>query len=154
MLAGGVLCIIIVGIFFVGSGNDTKTAFVDKALPTANVIAQNETSIITVQPTEEATSIPTAPSTALPTAEPTATAIAKPTSEPTAVPDTKTISLKDGATIEVPYGSEYCGSKRSEVFHHIDCKHVSDIAAHNFVVYDSRDDAIAKGKRPCKNCNP
>lgn len=76
------------------------------------------------------------------------------TSEQTSSSETKTIFLKDGATIEVPIDVEYCGSKRSEVFHLITCDSVEDISESNFVVYDSVEDAIEKGKRPCKICDP
>lgn len=68
--------------------------------------------------------------------------------------DTKTITLLDGATVEVPIDAEYCGSKRSEVFHLITCDSVADISKSNFVVYDSVEDAEEKGKRACKICEP
>jgi hypothetical protein len=88
------------------------------------------------------------------TPEPSPAPTAEPTNEPTAEPETKTIHLKAGATVEVPYGTEYCGSKRSEVFHYIWCDSVHDIKLSNFVIYESREDAVAKGKRPCKRCEP
>jgi competence protein ComEC len=48
----------------------------------------------------------------------------------------------------------YVGSSGSAVFHYSSCEAVGAISAANLVVYKDKDDAIAKGKRPCKICNP
>ena len=65
-----------------------------------------------------------------------------------------TINLKDGETVSISSDIKYCGSERSEVYHYIDCDYVCQIAKHNFVTYASKEDAEAKGKRPCKGCEP
>lgn len=51
-------------------------------------------------------------------------------------------------------GVDYCGSKNSDVFHISTCSYVSRIDSKNLVEYRSREDAINKGKRPCKRCKP
>jgi endonuclease YncB( thermonuclease family) len=53
-----------------------------------------------------------------------------------------------------PGGVHYCGSKNSDVFHISTCSYVSSIDSKNLVTYSSREDAINKGKRPCKRCKP
>jgi len=50
--------------------------------------------------------------------------------------------------------SNYVASKNSEVFHKPDCPSAARISAENRVTYETRDEAIAAGKRPCKRCNP
>ena len=49
---------------------------------------------------------------------------------------------------------KFMASKNGEVFHKPDCQFAQKIAPRNLVGYDSRDAAIAAGKRPCKRCNP
>jgi|GEM_PF-4317475 len=53
-----------------------------------------------------------------------------------------------------PGGVYYCGSKQSDVFHLSTCGSASQISPENLVIYGSREEAIQKGKRPCKKCNP
>ncbi len=115
-----------------------------------NYVAENANISVTqkIEVTKEMTSAPTEEPTMTATEQPSATL------EPTDAPETKTITLMDGETIQVPIDAMYCGSKRSEVFHYIYCDSVSDIKKSNFVLYDSVDDAKAKGKRPCKRCEP
>jgi hypothetical protein len=50
--------------------------------------------------------------------------------------------------------SNYVASKNSKVFHKPGCQFAAKISAKNLVSYDSREQAIAAGKRPCKSCNP
>lgn len=49
---------------------------------------------------------------------------------------------------------EFVASKNSQVFHKPGCPFAQKIASKNLVTYNSRDEAIAAGKRPCKSCNP
>lgn len=49
-------------------------------------------------------------------------------------------------------GTRYIGNKNTKVFHLPTCHNLP--AAKNQVYFGSRDDAIANGYRPCKNCNP
>lgn len=48
----------------------------------------------------------------------------------------------------------YVASKNSSVFHKPDCRWAKNISKENLVVYNSREEAIKAGKRPCKSCNP
>ena len=48
----------------------------------------------------------------------------------------------------------YAASKKSAVFHKLDCASIDRIAEKNLVTYGSRADAIAAGKEPCSICKP
>ena len=48
----------------------------------------------------------------------------------------------------------YVASKRSEVFHRADCKSAAKISEKNLVRYNTRDEAVQAGKKPCHECNP
>jgi phosphatidylserine/phosphatidylglycerophosphate/cardiolipin synthase-like enzyme len=48
----------------------------------------------------------------------------------------------------------YVSSKNSAVFHKSGCKSAAKISAKNLVHYNTRDEAIAAGKKPCHECNP
>ena len=48
----------------------------------------------------------------------------------------------------------YVASTNSGVFHKPDCRWAKKISPANFAGYQSRDEAINDGKRPCKWCNP
>lgn len=49
---------------------------------------------------------------------------------------------------------KYASSKKSEVFHYITCSYVSKIKPENLILFKTREEAIASGRRPCKKCNP
>jgi micrococcal nuclease len=49
---------------------------------------------------------------------------------------------------------KYIASKSSTVFHKPDCRWAKNISAENLVGYNTRDDAIKDGKRPCQWCKP
>ena len=52
------------------------------------------------------------------------------------------------------YSTEgYVASRNSAVFHR-GCTLAATISEQNLVRYDTRDEAIAAGKRPCEECNP
>jgi phosphatidylserine/phosphatidylglycerophosphate/cardiolipin synthase-like enzyme len=51
-------------------------------------------------------------------------------------------------------GGGYVASKNSEVFHKAGCQSAAKISARNLVHYNTRDDAIRAGKKPCDECNP
>lgn len=53
-----------------------------------------------------------------------------------------------------PVAAAYIGNARSAVFHKASCSSVRQMAEHNKVKLSSRNEAINKGYRPCKNCNP
>jgi len=48
----------------------------------------------------------------------------------------------------------YAASKKSKVFHYIDCSSVKQISPENLVLFKTREEAVASGRRPCKRCNP
>jgi hypothetical protein len=49
---------------------------------------------------------------------------------------------------------KYVSSKNSQVFHSPNCRSAKRITPENLVGYNSRDEAIQAGKRPCKVCKP
>lgn len=49
---------------------------------------------------------------------------------------------------------KYVASKNSKIFHKSDCSWAKRIKPGNLVGYNSRDEAIKAGKRPCKQCKP
>jgi micrococcal nuclease len=51
-------------------------------------------------------------------------------------------------------GYKYVASKNSDVFHTPNCRSAKRISPENIIGYNSRDDAINAGKRPCKVCKP
>jgi micrococcal nuclease len=48
----------------------------------------------------------------------------------------------------------YIGNKRSKVFHQPGCQWVKKISPKNKLIFKSRDEAINKGHRPARGCNP
>lgn len=49
---------------------------------------------------------------------------------------------------------KYAASKESKIFHYIDCSSVKQISPENLVLFKTREEAVASGRRPCKKCNP
>ena len=49
---------------------------------------------------------------------------------------------------------KYAASKKSEVFHYITCFYVARIKPENLILFKTRQEAIASGRRPCKKCKP
>lgn len=54
----------------------------------------------------------------------------------------------------IPETYIYIGNKNTKTFHEPSCSGVSDMKDKNKVVLDSREEAIKKGFKPCKKCNP
>lgn len=50
--------------------------------------------------------------------------------------------------------SVYIGNKKSHVFHSASCNSVKDMSEKNKIEFQSRDEAITKGYKPCSRCNP
>ena len=48
----------------------------------------------------------------------------------------------------------YVASRNSQVFHRADYKSVAKISEKNLVRYNTRDEAIQAGKKPCAECKP
>lgn len=53
-----------------------------------------------------------------------------------------------------PVSPTFLASKNSEVFHKAGCKSAAKILPKNIMNYQSRDEAIQSGKRPCAECKP
>jgi hypothetical protein len=49
---------------------------------------------------------------------------------------------------------KYVASKNSRVFHKPDCRWAKNISPKNLVSYNSREEAIEDGKKPCSTCKP
>ena len=49
---------------------------------------------------------------------------------------------------------KYAASKNSDVFHYISCFYVARIKPGNLILFKTREEAIASGRRPCKVCKP
>jgi hypothetical protein len=49
---------------------------------------------------------------------------------------------------------KYVASKKSRVFHKSNCRWVERISPENLVGYNTRQEAIQSGRRPCKRCRP
>ncbi|GLI14227.1 MAG: SUMF1/EgtB/PvdO family nonheme iron enzyme [Methanosarcina thermophila] len=52
------------------------------------------------------------------------------------------------------YAGKYIGNSDSKIFHYADCSSAERISPENRVIFNSREEAIAAGYRPCKRCNP
>ena len=48
----------------------------------------------------------------------------------------------------------FVASKSSKVFHKPACPHAKRMQDNTKVVFSTRDEAIATGRRPCQTCNP
>jgi len=50
--------------------------------------------------------------------------------------------------------TEFWASEKTDKFHLPDCEWAEKISDTNKIIYDTREDAIADGKKPCSVCNP
>jgi len=48
----------------------------------------------------------------------------------------------------------YIGNKNSKIFHNPDCSSVKMMNEENKVIFDSREEALKAGFKPCKRCKP
>ena len=53
-----------------------------------------------------------------------------------------------------PIAGGFVASAGSQVFHKSDCKSAAQISAKTLIHYNSRDEAIQAGKKPCAGCRP
>ena len=49
---------------------------------------------------------------------------------------------------------QYIASRLRHPFHHVSCRWARDIMSYNAVYYETREEAINDGHRPCKTCKP
>lgn len=68
----------------------------------------------------------------------------------TCLPMVKNKETKQDNSLEY----KYAASKKSKVFHYIDCNCVKQISLENLILFKTREEAIASDRRPCKRCNP
>jgi beta-lactamase superfamily II metal-dependent hydrolase len=61
---------------------------------------------------------------------------------------------RETTTAAGPEAGGYLGSARSNVFHRMGCENGQKIKEHNRIFYAKREDAIANGREPAKDCNP
>ena len=50
--------------------------------------------------------------------------------------------------------SGYVGNINSRIFHYSDCNSVAKMKPANKIIFNSRDEAVQNGYRPCKKCAP
>lgn len=58
------------------------------------------------------------------------------------------------AAMSVVFAANYVGNANSKIFHYADCKWVGKMSFENQILFNSRDEAINSGYRPCKKCSP
>lgn len=58
------------------------------------------------------------------------------------------------AAMSVVFAANYVGNANSKIFHYADCTSAGRMKAENRVNFNSRDEAIQQGYRPCKKCSP
>ena len=63
-------------------------------------------------------------------------------------------SAKSTDPAPTPVTEGYVASRNSQVFHKAGCKSAAKISEKNLVRYNSRDEAMQAGKKPCHECNP
>ena len=56
--------------------------------------------------------------------------------------------------IQIVFAASYVGNKNSKIFHYNNCKWVDKMQFENQIVFNSRDEAVGNGYRPCKKCSP
>ncbi|HUT53360.1 MAG TPA: Ada metal-binding domain-containing protein [bacterium] len=72
---------------------------------------------------------------------------------PAAAPDHDALP---GASLPPDAAGEekYCASRSSKVFHLRTCPQAARIKPENLVRFKTREEAMAKGRKPCKLCSP
>ena len=56
--------------------------------------------------------------------------------------------------MSVVFAANYIGNANSKIFHYSDCSSVNKMNPANKISFNSRDEAIQNGYRPCKRCSP
>lgn len=64
------------------------------------------------------------------------------------------IDSNNSVSNESSDSSYYVASKKSDVFHYPDCVWAKKISPYNLIKFQTREDALNSGRRPCKVCNP
>lgn len=171
VIAAGVLAIVM--IFTIPA--NTPTSNDPASLQTPITVTEESTADVfgSEAPTEEITEAPmetpTQPETETPTEAPTEKPTEPPTEALTVSPATDPMPESTEAPTNPPatdppatespktefHGTGYILNKNSNIFHYPDCPSVDRMSEKNKVeFYGTRDEAIDKGYKPCKNCNP
>ena len=88
--------------------------------------------------------------------KPDQAAASRPPAETGSTPGMISGSTEDAppAPAAVSSGDTYVASAAGRTFHRPGCEWTQRITPQNLVLYKSRDEAIAAGKKPCQVCNP
>lgn len=62
--------------------------------------------------------------------------------------------IKNVETSKQEQQNSYLASKNSKIFHCSKCRFATKISPENLIVFDSYEDAIKSGRKPCETCNP
>jgi Adenosine deaminase len=74
---------------------------------------------------------------------------------PTWTPATTSQIVSQGSAVTIDLASsDYIGNSASGIFHYANCRYVSRMSENHKVYFDTRDEAIDAGYRPCKVCRP
>jgi beta-lactamase superfamily II metal-dependent hydrolase len=123
----------------------------DKAKPTKGKKAQGKKQAAAEEPDEADEPPPHAPAPAPVVHEAPVVATPAP-AQPEDAP--KPVPLERKASRQAAPAAYYVGSANSEVFHVPTCPNAAKIKPGYLVRYEKREDAVAAGRRPAKDCNP
>lgn len=77
------------------------------------------------------------------------------TNSTSSVSNSSASATDPGSNVQTSSSSgSYVGNANTHVFHYSSCSYVNRMKEGNKVFFNSRDEAIAAGYRPCKVCNP
>lgn len=62
--------------------------------------------------------------------------------------------LKDGKPVKSTIAGEYAGWGPGKIFGRLDCKSGMRMKKENRVFFQTLEDAVSEGYRPCKKCKP
>jgi methylphosphotriester-DNA--protein-cysteine methyltransferase len=65
-----------------------------------------------------------------------------------------TPTMKAETAAKEPAGEKYWASRSGKTFHRPDCAWAQKIAEKEKVIYKTKKEAIADGKKPCRVCKP
>jgi len=96
----------------------------------------------------------TSPATSTATTTPTRALSPSPTPKATPVPTATPTKTPVATTTPHVASCSFIGNSNTHVFHYAWCPDVNKIKPEHRVCFDTAQQAIAAGYRPCKHCNP
>lgn len=75
-------------------------------------------------------------------------------SPPAETPSDKSAAAAAAPATGEPSQTGFAASKNSQTFHRADCRHAKKISKTTLLTFDTREQAIQTGRKPCKVCNP